>query len=142
MKMEVSSAIISDLWPVYAAGEASPESRVLVDAFLASDPALARALRESAGATIAANGPALPPDHEVRALELTKRQLWGYLWLAQLACVFSAGAFARIVADTSWDVSPRNFIITASLAVAFWIAFFVSLLRSRARFLIVAPRHR
>ena len=31
--------------------------------------------------------------------------------------------FGRIISDTSWDVSPRNFIITAAIAMAFWIAF-------------------
>ena len=141
MKMEVSSAIVSDLWPVYAAGEASQESRVLVETFLASDPAFARTLRESTGATLgAANAPALSPDHELKTLEVTKRRLWGYLWLLQAACLFSALAFGRIVSDTSWDVSPKNFIVMASIAAAFWIAFFASLIRIRARIMIVEPR--
>src|SRR6185369_4758623 len=52
MKMDVSSAVISDLWPVYASGEASPESRALVEAFLAADPAFAQALRDSSGVTL------------------------------------------------------------------------------------------
>jgi hypothetical protein len=37
-------------------------------------------------------------------------------------------------------VSPRNFIVTAAIALVFWIAFFVSLFRIRARVLIVAPQ--
>jgi hypothetical protein len=41
------------------------------------------------------------------------------------------------VSDTSWDVSPRNFIVTASIAAAFWIAYLYSLWRIRARILIV-----
>ncbi len=140
MKMEVSSTVISDLWPVYASGEASPASRALVEAFLAADPALAQALHDSSGVTLGVTkAPALPPDHELKTLALTKRRLWGYLWLLQLAIMFSCFAFGRIVADTSWDVSPRNFIITASLAAVCWIAFFVSLIRIRARVLIVAP---
>ena len=139
IKMDVSSAIVSDLWPVYAAGEASPESRALVETYLASDPDLARMLRDS-GNVILGAVPALPPDHELKTLELTKRRLWGYLWLLQLACIFSAAAFGRIVSDTSWDVSPRNFIVTASLAAVFWIAFFVSLIRIRARVVVVARR--
>lgn len=143
MKMDVSSAVISDLWPVYSAGEASPDSRALVEAYLASDPAFARTLHESSGLTLGVTGaPALSPDHELKTLALTKRRLRGYLWLLQLAIMFSAFAFGRIVSDTSWDVSPRNFIITASLAVVCWIAFFVSLIRIRARVLIVTPGRR
>jgi anti-sigma factor RsiW len=133
MKMEVSSAVISDLWPVYSSGDASPDSRALVEAFLAADPALARTLQESSGVTLGVTAPVLPPDHELRTLALTKRRLRGYLWLLQLALLFSCFAFGRIVSDTSWDVSPRNFVITASIAVAFWIAFFVSLIRIRQR---------
>ena len=39
-------------------------------------------------------------------------------------------------ADTSWDVSPRNFIVIAAIAVVFWIAFFVTLFRERRVFLV------
>jgi hypothetical protein len=53
--------------------------------------------------------------------------------------MFSCFAFGRIVADTSFDVSPRNFIIMASIAAVFWVAFFVKLLRSRQAF-IIRPR--
>ena len=140
MKMDVTSAIVSDLWPVYVSGEASPDSRALVESFLAADPEFGRTLRESSGLTLGVTkAPVLSPDHELKTLALTKRRLMGHLWLLQLAILFSCFAFGRIVSDTSWDVSPRNFIITASLAAVFWIAFFVSLIRIRARVLIVAP---
>ena len=72
--------------------------------------------------------PMLPPDREAQALRRTKRLLHGWDWLVFLAILFSCFAFGRIVSDTSWDVSPRNFIITASIAGAFWIAFFTRLL--------------
>jgi hypothetical protein len=41
--------------------------------------------------------------------------------------LFSCLAFGRIVSDTSWDVSPVNFIVTAAIAGAFWVAFFTRL---------------
>ena len=37
MNMNVSPATISDLWPLYASGDASPDTRALVDAFLAAE---------------------------------------------------------------------------------------------------------
>jgi hypothetical protein len=66
--------------------------------------------------------------------------LRGFPWLLHLAVLFSALAFGRIVSDTSWDVSPRNFIIVAGIAACFWIAFFVTLWRMRGRIMIVPGR--
>lgn len=143
MNMDITHPIISDLWPLYASGEASPETRALVEEYLASDPVFAKTLHESSGLTFGTtSGPDLPPGHELKTLAKIKRRLWGYPGLLQMAILFSAFAFGRIVSDTSWDVSPRNFIITASIAAVFWIAFFVSLIRNRARILLVPPGRR
>jgi len=43
----------------------------------------------------------------------------------QLAMIMSGLALGRTISDTSFDVSPRKFIITAVIAACFWIAFFV-----------------
>jgi hypothetical protein len=143
MNIDITQPIISDLWPLYASGEASPETRALVEAYLASDPVFAKTLYESSGMTLGMmSGPVLPPDHELRTLARIKRRLWGYPGMLQLAILFSCLAFGRIVSDTSWDVSPRNFITMASLAAVFWIAFFASLIRNRARILLVTPGRR
>ncbi len=141
MNMNVSPATISDLWPLYASGDASPDTRALVDAFLAADQDLARTLRDSSELAVEMTAPpTLPPDHELQTLKRTKRRLRGFRWLLQLAMIFSVLAFGRIVSDTSWDVSPKNFIITASIAAGFWIAFLVSLIRMRGRILLVTSR--
>jgi hypothetical protein len=137
--MHVTRDVVSDLWPLYASGEASADTRALVEAFLASDAAFAQSLRDSGDVRLPADGtPPLPPDHEVVALTRTRQRLSGYRWLLQFAMIFSCIAFARIISDTSWDVSPRNFIISASIAAAFWIAFCVTLWRNRGRILIVS----
>lgn len=47
MKLEVTREVINDLWPLYQAGEASPDSRVLINAFLAEDQTFASILRNS-----------------------------------------------------------------------------------------------
>ena len=56
--------------------------------------------------------------------------------------IMSVVSRSPTVADTSWDVSPRNFIVTAAIAAAFWIAFLVSLWRMRARILILPSASR
>lgn len=133
--MTVTRSVIVDLWPVYSSGDASDDTRSLVDAFLRDDPEFARQLTEKA--VIPDATPALPPDAETEAFVRVHRRLRGYPVLLNLAILFSCFAFGRIVSDTSWDVSPRNFIVTALIAVAFWIAFLVSLWRMRARILVV-----
>jgi anti-sigma factor RsiW len=134
---DVTREIISDLWPLYVSGDVSPATRTLVEEFLAADPEFARRLRAPLGDPLAEIAPpSLPPDHELKTLQRVKRRLWGYPMLLQLAMVFSALAFGRIISDTSWDVSPRNFIVTSVIAAAFWIAFAVTMYRGRKSFLI------
>jgi hypothetical protein len=139
--MNVTREVIRDLWPVYASGKASPDTRALVDAFLRQDPDFGRALREQGAEQMLQQAiPRLPPDREARALRRTKRLLRGWDWTMFLAILFSCFAFGRIVADTSWDVSPVNFIVTASLAAVCWVAFFVRLAWVRRQ--IFRPRSR
>jgi len=136
--MSITRPVILDLWPAYLSGEASLETRALVEEYLRRDPEFARQLREDPLHEMAP--PPLPPDVETNAFARARRRLRGFPWLLQLAMLFSASAFGRIVSDTSWDVSPRNFIITAGIAACFWIAFFVTLWRMRARIMIVPER--
>lgn len=84
----------------------------------------------------------MPPDHQARSLTHTRRRLNGIPWLLFFGLMFSMMAFGRIVSDTSWDVTPRNFIVTAAIAALFWIAWLVSLWRMRATILIVPGRRR
>jgi hypothetical protein len=126
--MNVTREVISDLWPVYASGEASADTRALVEAFLHEDPEFAELLRGRGEEDLLRHDvPRLPPDREAQALLRTKRVLHGWDWLLFLAILFSGFAFGRIVSDTSWDVSPVNFIVTATIAGAFWVAFFTRL---------------
>jgi hypothetical protein len=130
MIMNVTREVITDLWPLYAAGEAHADTRALVDAFLKQDPKFAQVLEGRGVETLLAeNPPGSSFDREARALLRTKRLLQGTHWLLVLqlgAIMFTCQAFGRIVADTSWDVSPRNFIIMLSIAVVLWIAYLAS----------------
>ena len=123
--MNVTREVIIDLWTIYTAGEASTDSVALAEEFLAKDHELAAALKDNAADQLAASRvPRLPPSIEARALSRTKRLLHPFNWLFFFAVLFSCFAFGRIISDTSWDVSPRNFILTAAIALCFWVAFF------------------
>jgi hypothetical protein len=116
------------------------DSRTIVEEFLGANPDFIRELRSEP--RLPADAAPLPPDHELKTLARVRRRLGGYRTLLTLAMVFSMTAFGRIVWDTSWDVSPRNFIITAAIAAGFWTAYLVSLWRMRATILIVPGSRR
>jgi hypothetical protein len=124
--MNITRDVITDLWPLYAAGEASADTRALVEEFIRQDPEFGRILHESEETDmLKPTTSELPPDHEAQTLSRTKRSMQGYDWLQFLAILWTSFAFGRIISDTSFDVSPRNFIITAAIALVFWIAYFV-----------------
>jgi hypothetical protein len=76
--------------------------------------------------------PGTPTRHRDESLHCTRRAIVLQDWPLFLAILFTCFAFGRIVSDTSWDVSPRNFVIMAAIAAAFWIAFLVRFLRRLA----------
>lgn len=128
--MKITREVVSDLWPLYQSGEASADTRALVEEFLRAEPEFARHLESDESAQLLGVSPAsLAPDHEVRTLNRVRRAMIQKDWPLFLAMLFSCMAFARIVSDTSFDVSPRRFIITAAIAAVFWVWFFVRLIR-------------
>jgi hypothetical protein len=130
--MKVTREVINDLWPLYATGEASADTQALVEEFLKQDSEFAVLIRgRNEEGLLRPESPRLPPDAEARALRKTKRSLYGLDFLLFGAMLFSGFAFGRIVSDTSWDVSPVNFIVMASIAGAFWIAFFTRMVLVR-----------
>lgn len=133
--MKITRDVVTDLWPLYVSGEASADTRSLVDEFLREEPDFARLIRRNATAEILRPvSTDVRPDDEMKAFLRTRKAIFhrlpGFLFFAML---FSCMAFGRIVSDTSWDVSPRNFAITAAIAGVFWIAFLVQLVRQLKR---------
>ena len=134
---KVTREVILDLWPLYVSGEASADTRALVEAFLAGEPEFAQTMREADRVRFPGpEAPSLPPDHELKTLAQIQRRLVGPRPLLFLAMVFTMLAFGRIIADTSFDVSPRAFIATAVIAACFWVAFLVKLLKGRREVLV------
>ncbi len=138
--MNVTREVIIDLWPVYTAGEASADTRALVEEFLRQDPELAKVLQANiAPGLLPGHIPQLPPDQEAKSLNRIKQLLNVWNWSLFLAMLFSGLAFGRIISDTSWDVSPINFIIMASIAIVFWVIFFVRIVRIRHQIYRIKP---
>ena len=126
--MTVTRSVILDLWPIYASVTRATHARCRrVPARRSSIRATAHPMPPSEAL------PALPPM-------LSQASPAPVCVLSPPPIISAASRSDGIVVDTSWDVSPRNFIITALIAAAFWIAFLVSLWRMRARILVVPTR--
>jgi hypothetical protein len=137
----VTRDVISDLWPLYAAGEASADTRALVENFLQDDPEFARTLQELVLERLPSLAvPALVPDQELETLAQVRRRIRGPIPLLMFAMIFSCLAFGTLISDTSFDVSPRRFIVTAIIAACFWTAFLFRLFKGRREVLIRVRR--
>jgi hypothetical protein len=137
----ITRDVINDLWPLYAAGEASPDTCALIEAFLREDREFAQTLTELARERVPSpDAPFLAPDHELKTLTRIKRRLSGPIPLLQLALAFTCFSFGALISDTSFDVSPRRFIATALIAACFWTAFLVKLFKGRREVLLRVRR--
>lgn len=132
--MRVTRDVVSDLWSIYETGEASADTRALVDAFLADDPAFATVLRRS----LSLPRPEMPAPvaSETRALKRTRDLVHGRAWLRGVrlfALAMTAVAFGRIVQDTTFTAPPIRFVASAVVAVVAWTAYLLVLGHQRRR---------
>ena len=132
--MKITRDVVSDLWPLVASGEASPDTRALVDEFLRADPDFAGRL--AAPAALPAAEVTLPPEAEARAFASTRDLLHGRRWLRALrlvALALTGLTVARAFEHATWDEPTREVAATALAACVAWILYAVLLHRARAR---------
>jgi len=131
--MTVSRDVILDLLPVYLAGEGSPATRELVEAFLKEDPELAQRVRLQWAENFRRIAPStLPPELELKALSRTRALLGWQKWCFALAITFTA---LSLSSQLSFEhgrltdfhlllfVYPGPFGICLGLAIAFWAVY-------------------
>ena len=130
---KITRDVVTDLWPLYESGEASKDTRALVDEFLAGDPEFARTIR----AQPELEAPVmLPPDAEVNALRRTRDLIRGNAWLRALrlvALALTALGFKRLFTDVTWTPAPTVFIADAVLATIAWTLYTVLVRAYRRR---------
>ena len=129
--MKITRDVINDLWPLYLDGAASADSRALVEEFLREDPTWKQTLQESTRDLGPLPAPALQPDREIEMLNRLKKRALTKRIMFAAALIASAQAFARIISDTSWDVSPKVFLWWVGIASAMWITWAVLSVRLR-----------
>ena len=86
--MNISRDIVKDLVAVYLAGDASADTRALVEAHLKTDPELARDVEAARGASLGPP-PTPTPTAEKQALDATRRQLKTRTQTLVVAIVFT-----------------------------------------------------
>ena len=132
--MTVSRQVISDLWPLYAAGEASPDTRALIEAFLAGDPEFAALLK--APMALPASDISTSPGAEVAALKRTRDLVQGRSWLRGLrlvALVLTLFAIRRAITQVQWTTSPALFVGEAIAAAVLWTVYALFVRHYRAQ---------
>jgi len=108
MKTEVSRDVISDLWPLYKAGEASPDSSRLIEAFLADNPDFKTMLEESERIRRGLPEAALNKETEMELIELSRQRIRTTAWLIGAAI----GAFVFV--SMSFLAGALYFALTRS----------------------------
>jgi anti-sigma factor RsiW len=139
--MNVTREVILDLLPVYLAGEASDDTRKLVEEYIQQHPEMGLELRRHMEQNLAAIAPAaIPPELELQALRRTRGVLARQRWLFGLAIFFSlmpfSGAFFPEWGDTSATLLAQSYPAIAAFfliaAIALWTVYYISRRRSRS----------
>jgi anti-sigma factor RsiW len=128
--MNISPDVISDLLPLYLAGEASAGTRALLEEYLREHPAFAKELREqversTALLTVPTVNAAPTSDHEKTTLERVRRfnRYRSYVLGLSLALTMLPFSFAFVEDGVSWMMlrdNPRQAMFLWIAAVACW----------------------
>jgi hypothetical protein len=114
--MSVHENVILDLLPTVRSGQASAESRQLVEQFLEANPQIAR---------FAALMPTPDPALELRALQRTRNEIGRIGWMKGWALFFSLLPLSFMIDDSRFRFLFGDYpIVMAGLwavAVIFWI---------------------
>lgn len=126
--MRITREIVKDLLPLYAAGEASADTRAAVEEWLRADPELARLVEEMRG--IGEEGPARPPEPDagLAALATTKALLRLRTWLFAWALFFTGLPLSFVFGDEGLRFlmlrdAPLPSAASLAVAVVLWILF-------------------
>lgn len=124
--MNITDDIIRDLLPLVHAGEASAETRALVEAYLASHPALAEEAKRAEAWSLPAT--TAVPNEERAALRRTKRLLARRTWSMALGFFFTGLPLSFKASSDSFEfmlLPGHPWWVGFSLAVGLvaWIVF-------------------
>jgi hypothetical protein len=125
--MKITREVVKDLMAVYMAGDASADTRALVEDWLRTDPELASQLDRARRLDLPKVA-APPPTAEKRSLDRTRRYLIGRTVVLGMAVYFSSlpltvtfgsnGFHGFLLHD--WSARFPVIIVAAALWIAYW----------------------
>ena len=133
--MNVTKAIIADLFPLYLEKECSPDTRALVEEYFQRNPQDAQELHRIANTSLPGGAPPAKDLDETRSLREARRVVRRRSWVLGFAIFFSLAPFSVLHTGekTYWLLkeSPGTALIYGALGLACWIAWTVMRNRSR-----------
>ncbi len=140
--MEIPVNVIRDLLPLYLAGEGGPETRALVEEFLARDATLAAEVERLKSDSLkqvltGGNNMALPKDHDVQTLERTRSTIAQRSWNLGLAIAFTLMPLSFVFdkGHVQWMMArdvPSMAMASWAAALGFWVGYIVHNRRLRS----------
>ena len=140
--MEIPRNVIRDLLPLYLAGEVCPETRALVEEFLARDATLAaevQGLKSDSLKPILTGGNimTLPKDHDVQTLERTRSTIAQRSWNLGLAVAFTLMPLSFVFdkGHVQWMMArdiPSMAMASWAAAIGFWVGYAIHNRRLRS----------
>lgn len=139
--MKITRNVVTDLLPVYLSGEASPDTKALIEEFLAQDPELS-SIVEAHKREFSSQHELLEPvgapsaDHELRTLARTRSLMERQKWSLALALALTAFPFSFIFSHshlTFMILRDQPMLAVASWcgATILWIQYFITRRRLR-----------
>ena len=125
--MKITRDIVKDLLPVYLAGDASADTRALLEDWLHTDPELAAQVAQARRIDLPIV-PAPSPTAEKRSLDRTRRYLRGrsvvlgmavYFSTLPLTVTFGSNGFRGLLLH-DWLARLPVIIVAAALWVIYW----------------------
>jgi hypothetical protein len=130
MNTPITRDIITDLLPVYLSGEASPDTKALVESYMKTDPEFAQLIKTEAKVILPNNLPNPAKEQELKALHETKRRIRHRSWHMFFAIFFTVFAlsfrFDQEGMHWTWQLSPMLCSTLGALGIAFWILYFTA----------------
>jgi hypothetical protein len=131
--MNVTRDVVLDLLPAYLAGEASADTRALVDEYLRQDPDLERRVRARDTTLVRDVAAAPAPEIELASLMKTRRTLGRLRWTCALATACTAVALSLRVDFADGHLTTFRFLIVdhpvplgtcLAVAAVLWLVYF------------------
>ena len=122
--MKITRDVITDLLPLYEAGEASQDTRNLVETFLQGDPEFTRLVRAQKSSLGEPLQPALSQGVEMKTLQKTRALLKKRTYFMAFAIVFSLSAFSFSFGPQGvhwlWAETPILSLVFLASGILFW----------------------